>query len=64
MDGGGNVSESSLRVIAVWLECFPEKLSWSRNEQGEVKSALSAPMDWILRFIKNYFSLFTFTVAL
>ena len=23
----------SLRVIAAWLECFPEKPSWCRNEQ-------------------------------
>ena len=27
------VSESSSLVIAAWLECFPEKLSWCRNEQ-------------------------------
>ena len=23
----------SERVFASWLECFPEKLSWCRNEQ-------------------------------
>ena len=33
IDGGGNVSEWSLRVIAAWLECFPEKSDWCRNEQ-------------------------------
>ena len=27
------MSEWSLRVIAVWLECFPEKSSWYQNEQ-------------------------------
>ena len=27
------MSEYSLRVIAAWLECFPEKPSWCRNEQ-------------------------------
>ena len=39
--------------IAAWLECFPEKPSWCRNEQvcqggQKVYSALSGPMDWIL----------------
>ena len=33
---------SSLRVIAAWLECFPDKLSWCRNEQV---CALSGPTD-------------------
>ena len=33
MDSGGNVSEQSSRVIAAWLECFPEKSSWCRNQQ-------------------------------
>ena len=33
IDSGGTVSEWSLRVIAAWLECFPEKPSWCRNEQ-------------------------------
>ena len=28
---GGNVSD--WRVIAAWLEYFPEKPSWCRNEQ-------------------------------
>ena len=32
-DIGGNVSEWSSCLIAVWLECFPEKPSWCRNEQ-------------------------------
>ena len=32
IDSGGNVSVYSLRVIAAWLEFFPEKLSWFRNE--------------------------------
>ena len=32
VDSGGNVSDLSLRVIAAWLECFPDKLSWCRNE--------------------------------
>ena len=27
------MSEYSSRVIAAWLEYFPEKLSWRRNEQ-------------------------------
>ena len=27
------MSVLSLRVIAAWLECFPEKPSWCRNEQ-------------------------------
>ena len=31
-DSGGNISRNSLRVIAAWLECFPEKSSWCRNE--------------------------------
>ena len=31
IDSGGNVSD--LAVIAAWLECFPEKPSWCRNEQ-------------------------------
>ena len=31
--GGGNVNEYSSRVIAMWLECLPEKSSWCRNEQ-------------------------------
>ena len=29
-DSGGNVSDL---VVAAWLECFPEKPSWCRNEQ-------------------------------
>ena len=33
IDSGGNVSEQSLHLIAVWLECFQEKSSWYRNEQ-------------------------------
>ena len=33
IDGGGNASEQSLHVIAAWLECFPEKPNWCRNEQ-------------------------------
>ena len=33
IDSGGNLSEYSSRAIAAWLECFPEKSSWCRNEQ-------------------------------
>ena len=33
IDSGGNESEQSLREIAAWLESFPEKSSWCRNEQ-------------------------------
>ena len=33
IDSGGNVSGYSLRVLAAWLECFQEKLSWCWNEQ-------------------------------
>ena len=42
--------------------CFPEKLRWYLSEQvcGEVmcKSALSSPMDWILRYIETYLYFF------
>ena len=34
VDGGGNMSESSLHVIDAWLEYFSEKSSWCQNEQG------------------------------
>ena len=27
------MSDLAWRVIAAWLECFPEKPSWCRNEQ-------------------------------
>ena len=52
------------RVIAAWLECFPEKPSWCRNEQvcqggQKVKSALSGPTDWILHYIKTTFTFYT-----
>ena len=30
---GGNVSDLVVALIAAWLECFPEKPSWRRNEQ-------------------------------
>ena len=33
IDGGGHVSDLVVAVIAAWLECFPEKPSWYRNEQ-------------------------------
>ena len=33
LDGGGNMSEWFSRVIAAWLEWFPEKSSWCRKEQ-------------------------------
>ena len=41
IDGVGNESEYSSRVIVAWLECFPEKSNWCRNEQvcRRVKSA-------------------------
>ena len=45
----------SWRVIAAWLECFPEKPSWCQSEQN-VLSALSGPTDWILRYIKTTFT--------
>ena len=32
IDSGGNVSECSSLVIAAWLECFPVKPSWCKNE--------------------------------
>ena len=53
IDSGGNVNEQSSRVIAAWLECFPEKSSWCRNEQvchGSKCKAfkLSVPTNWIL----------------
>ena len=38
VNGGGNVSEYFSHIIAAWLECFPEKLSWCRNEHRSVKS--------------------------
>ena len=40
IDSGGNVSEYSSHVYGAWLECFPEKPSWCRNEHvcQEVKS--------------------------
>ena len=31
MDSGGNVSD--LVLAPAWLECFPEKPSWCRNEK-------------------------------
>ena len=35
------MNEYSSRVIAAWLECFPEKPNWCRNEQVcKVYSAL------------------------
>ena len=34
IDSGGNVNDWSPRVIAAWLECFPDKSSWCRNEHG------------------------------
>ena len=48
-------------ALAAWLECFPEKPSWSWNEQvyqerQKVSSALSGPTDWILRYIKTTFT--------
>ena len=51
-------------VIAAWLECFPEKPSWCRNEQvcqggQKVYSALSSSTDWILRYIKITFPFYT-----
>ena len=59
IDGGGNMSENSSCLIAAWLECFPEKSSWCRNEQvcqgGEMQTTLSGPTDWILRYIKHTF---------
>ena len=54
VDSGGNVGDYSSRVIAAWLECFPEKLSWSRNEQvWQAYRPLSGPTDWILRYIET-----------
>ena len=58
------MSEYSLRVIAAWLECFPKKQSWCRNEQvcqggQNVYSGFSGPTDWILRYIKTTFDLKT-----
>ena len=32
------MSEYSSRVIPAWLECFPEKSSWCRNEQVCIRS--------------------------
>ena len=32
IDSGGNVIEQYSRVIAAWLECFPKKSSWFRND--------------------------------
>ena len=51
----------SWRVIAAWLECFPEKPGWCRNEQlcqgrQQLWRALSGPTDWILRYIKTTFT--------
>ena len=40
LDIGQNVNESSSRVIAVWLEYFPEKSSWCRNGLGMSYSAI------------------------
>ena len=59
-DSAGNVSDLVVGVIAAWLECFPEKPSWCRNEQvcqgrQKVYSSLSGPTDWILRYIKTTF---------
>ena len=55
----------SLRVIAAWLECFPKKPSWCRNEQvcrggggQNVQSALSGPTDFILRYVKTTFTFY------
>ena len=33
IESGGNVSVQSLRLIAAWLECFPEKPRWCRYGQ-------------------------------
>ena len=33
IDRGGNVDEYSSCEIAAWIECFPEKSSWCRDEQ-------------------------------
>ena len=33
IDSSGNVSEHYSCEIAAWLECFPEKSSWCRNEE-------------------------------
>ena len=57
------MSVLSLLVIAAWLECFPEKPSWCRNEQvcqGVTCKELCVPTDWILSNIKMYL----FTVSL
>ena len=49
IDSGGNVSDLVVaRNCCPWLECFPEKPSWCRNEQvcqggQKVYSALSGP---------------------
>ena len=49
------MNEYSSHIIAAWLECFPEKPSWCRNEQfcqeGKVQGALSGPTDWILKLL-------------
>ena len=50
IDSGGNVSGLSSRVIAAWLECFPEKLGCCRNEQvcQGVKCKVLAGLDTAL----------------
>ena len=57
---------SSLRVIAAWLECFPEKQSWCRNEQvcqGRISVKRvegSSGLDTMLYITKNTFTLLPF----
>ena len=36
VDSGGIMSEWSSRVIAAWLECFREKLSWCQGVKCKV----------------------------
>ena len=49
------------RVIAAWLECFPEKPSWCRNVglSARAKSVKRFELDTAL--YKNYLSYFFFT---
>ena len=53
IDSDGDVS---LRVIAAWLECFPEKARWCRNEQvcqGGGVNRFEWSTNWILGYIKT-----------
>ena len=48
------MSDLPWRVIAAWLECFPEKPSWCRNEQVCQGKQQERPKGLDTALYKNY----------